>query len=445
MNNRVACAYLLPGLVIGSAALGLAQGVPTMTIPTRLPTLGPGAAIVQKGGAGVGFQFVSGEPAIPAEATQPVKGAPYSLDATIEIAQTLSDGNRIVHRQTVHLYRDSKGRTRREETLAAIGPWAASGTPPTMITIQDPVSDISYFLDPRRKIATKLPTPQTRKAVMVTGGVVNGEEGSVPVTASVDSDAVSGGFVSAGDGRVAVVGFNAGPPGQILQPPEKSDPLGKETIIGLSSEGTRTTVTIPPNVVGNERPLDIIRERWYSSDLQIVLRSKQEDPRFGETTYEVTKLDRVDPASSLFEVPSHYKIKQGQPLTVQIRRNHSEQLAQRQVSPTISGATGRAVVDSGRPDTVHAVSTGSGGVAAKLGEAIHEDGGRRSPIPAVDEFSLNGGSSIVRVTLLLSSLVAMGIPVHPDIPDARVIADVMIGPFGAVMGIRLVEAKTRAN
>jgi hypothetical protein len=64
---------------------------------------------------------------------------------------------------------------------------------------------------------------------------------------------------------------------------------------------------------------------------------------------------------------------------------------------------------------------------------------------AGDELSLNGGGSIVRVTLPLSGLVAMGIPVHPDASDPRVTADVMMDPFGAVVGIRLVEANTRVN
>jgi hypothetical protein len=315
MNNRIAYSLLLPGLVIGSFTLGHAQGVPTMTTAPPLPTHGPSVAIVREGGAGMGFQFVSGEPAISTQVTQPVKGAPYSLDATIETTQTLSDGNRIVHRHTVHLYRDSKGRTRREEELAAIGPWAASGTPPTIITIQDPVSGASYLLDPQRKIASKLAPAPTGNGVMVTGSMADGDAGPGPVTASVlGARAVSGGFVSAGGDQVAaVIGSTGGPEeGNILHPAEKSDSLGKETIVGLSADGTRTTETIPANVIGNEHPLDIVRERWYSSDLQIVLRSKQEDPRFGDTTYEVTKLDRAETPSSLFEVPSDYKIVQGE-------------------------------------------------------------------------------------------------------------------------------------
>src|SRR5260370_21944410 len=47
----------------------------------------------------VGGQMVSGNP---------VKGAPYSAEATTESTQTLQDGNRIVHRSSSTLYRDSE-------------------------------------------------------------------------------------------------------------------------------------------------------------------------------------------------------------------------------------------------------------------------------------------------------------------------------------------------
>jgi hypothetical protein len=258
--------------------------------------------MMRTGGEEHGFQIVSGEPSV---STQVVKGAPYTLEATIETVQTLADGNRIVHRQTVHLCRDSKGRTRREETLAAIGPWAASGAPPTMITIQDPVSGVNYFLDPQRKTATKVP-------VMVTGGMVGSHAGGGPATLSMGSGPVGGGFVSSGGERQDVVfGFHTALGGQVPPPEEKSESLGKESVAGISADGTRTTTTIPANAMGNERPLDIVRERWYSPDLQIVLRSKQTDPRFGETTYEATRVDRGEPASSIFEVPSNYRISKG--------------------------------------------------------------------------------------------------------------------------------------
>jgi hypothetical protein len=299
MNGKFSYSVVVAASLLINLTSGRAQTDPTS--PPALPAVG--AAVVMRRDVGVqGFQFVSGEPSV---ATHTVKGAPYSLEATIESTQTLSDGNRIVHQQSVHLYRDSKGRTRREETLAAIGPWAASGSPPTMITIQDPVLGVSYFLDPQQKVATKVPVlPAGKDLVAIAGG---------PGTASVGSAHVGVGFVSPGEeGMPVTIGAYAGPGSQDLHPDEEAESLGTESIAGISTDGTQTTTTIPANAVGNERPLDIVRERWYSSDLQIVLRSKQIDPRFGETVYNVTKIDRSEPPSSLFEVPSGYTIRKGE-------------------------------------------------------------------------------------------------------------------------------------
>src|ERR1044072_8212038 len=50
-----------------------------------------------------------------------VKGAPYAAEAVTESIQTLADGNRIVNRITSSVYRDSEGRTRRDQTLKGLG------------------------------------------------------------------------------------------------------------------------------------------------------------------------------------------------------------------------------------------------------------------------------------------------------------------------------------
>src|SRR5882672_12804368 len=76
-----------------------------------------------------------------------VKDAPYSAEAVTETVQTLADGNRIVQTSSAKIYRDSAGRTRHEQSLKAIGPWAVSGEPPVMISIDDPVSGVHYNLD----------------------------------------------------------------------------------------------------------------------------------------------------------------------------------------------------------------------------------------------------------------------------------------------------------
>src|SRR5436305_7768137 len=85
-----------------------------------------------------------------------VKGAPYTAEAVTESVQTLADGNRIVRKNTAQVYRDSEGRTRRDQTLGAIGPYAAAGDPPQTFFINDPVAGVSYILDPASKIARKM-------------------------------------------------------------------------------------------------------------------------------------------------------------------------------------------------------------------------------------------------------------------------------------------------
>ena len=91
----------------------------------------------------------------------------------------------------------------------------------------------------------------------------------------------------------------------------KTESLGTQTIEGVSAEGTRTTRTIPAGEIGNERPLEITSEVWTSPDLQMVVLSKRNDPRIGETVYKLTNIQRADPDPSLFQVPSGFTTKQG--------------------------------------------------------------------------------------------------------------------------------------
>ncbi len=85
-----------------------------------------------------------------------VKGAPYSAQAVTETTQTMADGNRIVNKSSASLYRDSEGRTRREQSLRAIGPFATAGEPAQTIFINDPVAGVNYSLDSRSMVARKM-------------------------------------------------------------------------------------------------------------------------------------------------------------------------------------------------------------------------------------------------------------------------------------------------
>jgi len=87
--------------------------------------------------------------------------------------------------------------------------------------------------------------------------------------------------------------------------------LGKQTIEGVEAQGTRVTITIPTGEIGNERPIEIVNERWYSPELQMDVLTRHDDPRTGETTYRLTNINRAEPVRSLFEVPTDYTISEG--------------------------------------------------------------------------------------------------------------------------------------
>lgn len=236
-----------------------------------------------------------------------VKGAPYSAEAITESTQTLSDGNRIINRSTASIYRDSEGRTRREHALKAIGPFANEGAPSQTIHISDPVAAVSYVLDPRTQVARKMP-PMRFKFEFKTprpdgtsdGGGPNATE---PFRVQLHSDGVM-------DKKMTETGVAMG----LLSknnPNARKESLGKQNIGGVEAEGTRSTITIPAGEIGNERPIEIVSERWYSPDLQIVVMTRHIDPRFGENSYRLGNIDRSEPARSLFEVPAGYTIKEG--------------------------------------------------------------------------------------------------------------------------------------
>ena len=75
---------------------------------------------------------------------------------------------------------------------------------------------------------------------------------------------------------------------------------------GVLAKGSRVTETIPVGALGNNREIKIVNERWYSDDLQILVKSVNNDPRFGVNLYELTNIDRSTPDPSLFMPPSDF-------------------------------------------------------------------------------------------------------------------------------------------
>jgi hypothetical protein len=240
------------------------------------------------------FMFISAE----MENGKVIKGAPYSAEAITERTQTLGDGNRIIHKSTAKVFRDSEGRTRREQQLDAIGNWEASEDAPRRIFIQDPVGKVHYILEPENQIARKIKTEATKMKQAATPG--NEEEDTFEMHAPHPMG--PGHFTKEVMIRKSLSDKDA-----------KKESLGKQTMEGLVVEGTRTTITIPAGEMGNELPIQVVSERWYSPDLQTNVMTRHSDPRFGETVYQLTRIGRGEQDSSLFQVPQGYKMETGPP------------------------------------------------------------------------------------------------------------------------------------
>lgn len=244
--------------------------------------------VITTGGMGFGFR----------EKTEVVKNQPYQAEAVTEVKQTLADGSHIAQTTTATVARDSEGRTVRIQKLSAIGPWkpasdSSQANGPTLTTIFDPVAKLHIDFTSDNNVAHELPLPslppggaqREDRGLTVMAGAA-GPGGPGPVTFAVQGRADSAQLFNERDG--------------------KTETLGAKSIDGIPVTGTKNTNTIPAGTIGNDKDLVITRETWYSPDLKLVLQSTQTDPRFGETTYSLTNIQRNEPDPGMFQVPAGY-------------------------------------------------------------------------------------------------------------------------------------------
>jgi len=289
-----------------------------------------------------------------------VKNSPFSAEAISEGIQTLADGNRIVHSSTSKLYRNSEGRFRSESPNGSGGLLGTTYSFAPSISILDPVAGQKYLLDERLKTAeqgllrasTELkmnmdlrleklaPTaPLTNEqrmaieklktegiaAVAAAGNLTNEQRAAIEkaraeglITATTAPRAmpvppVPPTAVVLPDGPISPVfgvavgrAFGGEPFGAKYE--TRTEKLGMQNFEGVQAEGTRTITTIPAGTIGNERPIEVVYERWYSNELQLVVMSKHSDPRSGEQTYRLTNINRSEPDPSLFSLPAGYRV-----------------------------------------------------------------------------------------------------------------------------------------
>jgi hypothetical protein len=220
----------------------------------------------------------------------PVKGAPFTATQVTEASGTLRDGTHINRSNSVLIARDSEGRTRRETE--------------NMIMITDPVAGVSYSLNKRTHTALKLDLMYTM--------TVNGETLTVrtlPEVVRDDVKAKAEAELKAAEAQSAEGGRGGNLELQKMSEPVEED-LGTQMMEGLAVSGERITKTLPADSsMGNDQPIKIVTEQWYSPDLQMNIMTHTDDPRQTTTnTQHYTNLKRGDPDPSLFQVPADYTI-----------------------------------------------------------------------------------------------------------------------------------------
>ena len=244
--------------------------------------------------------------------SRPVTGAPYSGEAVTESVQVLADGNRIVKKTSVRVYRDGKGRTRKE-TLGPDGQVAS-------VSISDPTGGKSYVFDPSTNtghssgFATFVVSGEPHATTgTVTGGTVavySSPEAQKELQAKIVREVELKSHLSTGQtggaiaGPVTVVNLR----NEASSPTSKED-LGQQTIDGVTATGTRATTVIAAGAIGNEQPITVVSEEWFSPDLKVLVMTRHVDPRVGETTYRLTGIVRGEPSASLFELPPGVAVK----------------------------------------------------------------------------------------------------------------------------------------
>jgi hypothetical protein len=216
-----------------------------------------------------------------------VKNAPYSADAITESTQVLGDGNSIEHKTTQKLYRDNDGRERREESVLAVGALPQADMP-RMITISDPIENISYTLDAQQRTARR----NTGVGVLL-GLTLEDVRNTATITGALNL--LQG---AAGRGRGQTPGGTE----------TVKEDLGSRNVEGVIAHGTRITTTIPAGEIGNRLPIKVVDEVWHSAELQMDVTTTHSDPRTGEIVYKLTNITRANPPRALFEPPADYTV-----------------------------------------------------------------------------------------------------------------------------------------
>ncbi len=219
-----------------------------------------------------------------------VPGQPFHAKIEVRIHRQLPDGTVVDQKYYTLVARDSTGRTRRESRQLVA---ADSDLDPPLIRtlVYDPKTNMVTNCYPEQRICRQAFFDPSRHPA------------DEPVGPSSDGTSVL-----------------------------TRDDLGKKTIDGLEVIGTRETRTFNPGAFGNDKPVVVTKELWYSPQLQFDLSVTRIDPRNGTQKLEVTELKLGDPGPDWFAIPDGYRLVSDHGLMHPVYPAQLEPLIEKQVS-----------------------------------------------------------------------------------------------------------------
>jgi hypothetical protein len=270
---------------------------------------------------------------------KPAAGKPLVAEFVTEHHQSFTDGNHISRSTASVIYRDTMGRIRRESQLSVPGLPASVATN-RFVTIVDHRLGYGWVLNTHERVAHRYALDRPAPSYMARLNAQGSGSSLHPPELKDGAPAAAEGANWRGEHRSAMhpvltdlsapppppggapdtgnppdeMGFSGAPTMRIDSPfhavPNRvrTENLGEEMILGYRSRGTRFITTVPAGEVGNDLPIEIVSEQWFSPELEMVLRSAHRDPWGGEFSTRVTRIRRAPQPASLFEVPTAYKV-----------------------------------------------------------------------------------------------------------------------------------------
>jgi hypothetical protein len=252
----------------------------------------------------VAFQYFSTSDAmqpvrIESFSAKPVVGKPFSATEVRRTRQTLGDGTHIDKLEKDKFYRDFDGRTRIEREDGA------------NVMISDPANGSVREAVGLRPKVVMMRSGTFTASVPAEKGVLQDRLISVqpPVETQLrrskemldkeHAELASSLSVASATGFARTMVAPVPVPDQGV-----TEDLGDQVINGVRARGTRSTITIPLGQIGNDREIRVVSERWFSEELGVLVKSSNNDPRFGETTFELTDILQGAQDPTLFEMPA---------------------------------------------------------------------------------------------------------------------------------------------